>query len=150
MLDKARTFDFAPQRKDRSAGLQMAPLIDIVFLLICFYLLVAQLIRSQKDPTVELPAMPHAASRKELPAEVVVNLRADGAVTVDSRPVALAALPALLQGELARAVRDGQPFRVVVRADRRQRFGRLDDVLQACKTAGLGGVVFRAKQEDLP
>jgi biopolymer transport protein ExbD len=148
MLEAGNTLEFAPGQPNRPAALPMAPLIDIVFLLICFYLLVAQLIRSQKDPAVELPAMAHARSQRELPAEVVVNVRADGAIVVNGRAVSLAGLPGLLRGELDRARRDGKPFRVVVRADRRQQFARLDEALRACKRAGLAKVVFRAREEQ--
>jgi biopolymer transport protein ExbD len=59
-------------------------------------------------------------------------------------------LPALLRAELTRAADGGEPFRVVVRADRRQRFGRLDEVFRLCRRAGLGRVIFRARQESEP
>lgn len=149
MLETSETLDFAPPPRRRRVAIRMAPLIDIVFLLICFYLLVAELIRSQKDPTVALPAMAHAAAGEELPAEVVVNLRADATVTVNGVEVAVERLTRLLRTERAKALRSRQPLRVVVRADRRQRFGRLDDVLGACKRAGLATIVFRAREVRL-
>ena len=150
MGEQAATFDFSPPRRGRPAALQMAPLIDIVFLLICFYLLVAQLIRTQKDPAVDLPVMVYASSAAEAPAELVVNLRADGSVTVGGRAVADGELPRLIHAELARAVEAGTPLRVVVRADRRQRYGKLDELLRLCKQAGLSKVVFRAREESAP
>jgi biopolymer transport protein ExbD len=147
MLETSEALNFASPPRRRVA-IRMAPLIDIVFLLICFYLLVAELIRSQKDPTVALPAMAHAAAGEEVPAEVVVNLRADATVTVNGVEVA-ERLTRLLRAERAKAARTSQPFRVVVRADRRQRFGRLDEVLVACKRAGLATIVFRAREVRL-
>jgi len=130
--------------------LQVAPMVDIVFLLICFFMLTAQLVQSQKDPAVLLPPMPHATAEVEAPAEVTINLRADGAVTINGQAVSVGSLPGRLTDEKARARREGRLLRVVVRADRRQRFAALDDILGACRRAGLAQVVFRAQREDEP
>jgi biopolymer transport protein ExbD len=131
-------------------ALQVAPMVDVVFLLICFFMLTAQLVQSQKDPTVRLPLMPHAKSQTEAPAEVTVNLRADGAVMVNGQRFSAAALAGRLTDEKARARGEGRLLRVVVRADRRQRFGALDEILTACRRAGLPQVVFRAVEEERP
>jgi len=161
MSDAEGELDFVSARADRPAGLQMAPLIDIVFLLICFYMLVAQLITNQKDASVLLPAMANPVSQSERPAEIVINLRADDRITVDGRVMSLARLEAVLADQLARARRrsarpagdqGGQGdtsslLRVVVRADRRQRFGRMDQVLAACRKAGITQVVLRARKK---
>ena len=130
--------------------LQMAPLIDIVFLRICFYLFVAQLISGQKDRSVELPVMVSPAARAELPAELVVNVREDGVVTVGGRVVALGHLAAILTGESVPGRQRGPAVRVVVRADRRQPFGNLDDVLAVCRECGVTQVVFRTRQGEGP
>ncbi|MBM4018000.1 MAG: biopolymer transporter ExbD [Planctomycetes bacterium] len=130
--------------------LAVAPMVDIVMLLICFFMLASQLVITQKDPAVLLPGMKSPLGRPEAPAEVTVNLRPDGAVTVDNRRVPPEALPGLLAAEKERAGRENRPLRVVVRADRRQRFAALDNLLSACRRAGLGQVIFRAQQEDAP
>lgn len=141
-------FETATEHETRT--LQVAPMIDIVFLLVCFFMLASQLVQSQKDPEVILPEMKNPLSTAEAPAEVTVNLRADGAITIDGQPVPLESLAGLVAGEAQRARREARPLRVVVRADRRQRFAALDDVLGACRKAGLGQVVFRAQQETGP
>jgi biopolymer transport protein ExbD len=150
MTDKTRTMQFAPAAAPDQAGLNVAPLIDIVFLLIGFYLLVAQLITHQKDLSVQLPAMASPAGREESPAEFVINVRDDGTITVGGRPAALPDLRAMLADQLARTRGAEQPLRVVVRADRRGRAGKLDEVLQACREVGLQRIVFRSARKDSP
>jgi biopolymer transport protein ExbD len=137
----------APDAGAPREGLQVAPLVDIVFLLVGFFMLTSQLIQSQKDPDVQLAAMAAPQAAREAPADVTLNLRADGAVTLDGRRVDPANLDAALASVLARSRARG-PVRVVVRADRRQTFDALDRVLEACRRAGLGQVVFRAKEGD--
>lgn len=150
MTEVPRTIRFVADAPAEQAGVQVAPLIDIVFLLICFYLLVAQLITTQKDPSVQLPAMSSPAGRQESPAEFVINVRRDGTVTVGGRAVALGDLRAMLAEQSARALGAGRPLRVVVRADRRGSAGQLDAVLQACREAGLRTVIFRSEKKDKP
>jgi biopolymer transport protein ExbD len=140
------TMDFGAGASDFVVKIQVAPLVDTVLFLIWFYLLVGQLVMYQKDPTVELPRMDSPLAQTELPAEVVVNLRQDGLITVSGQAVATAALAPLIAAEMAKARQAGQELRVVVRPDRRQRFARLDEVLQSCRRAGLTQVVFRAKE----
>jgi biopolymer transport protein ExbD len=130
------------------ATLQVAPMVDIVMLLICFFMLATTLVQGQKDPAVLLPLMKSPLAASERRAEMTINLRADGVITIDGQPVALESLEGLLSGEARLARDESRPLRVVVRADRRQRFAALDDVLSACRRAGLAQVVFRAQEED--
>jgi len=150
MPDSARTLCFVPDPPPSERFLQMAPLIDIVFLLICFYLLVSQLMTRQKDPQVELPVMANPVTRQERPAEFVINVRADGTVVVDGRATSLAGFRAELARRLERALARDLPLRVVVRADRRGRFAELDEVLQSCRQAGVAKVTLRTQREAGP
>jgi biopolymer transport protein ExbD len=140
---------FEKDKHPRPIGLQVAPMVDIVLLLVCFFMLTSQLVQSHKDPTVMLPWMKNPLSAPETRSELIVNLRADGGITVNGQAVAPASLTGFVGGEFRRAQSEGRPLRVVVRADRRQRFAALDDCLAACRKAGLGQVVFRT-QEDQP
>ena len=139
---------FAPSVPQAAPHLQVAPLVDTVFLLVCFFMLTSQLIQTQKDPEVDLPVMISPDARREIPAEVTVNLRLDGVLTVDGRRVPLDGLDGVLAGHLDRGLRGGEPVRVVIRADRRQRFARLDEVLEVCRKIGLREVIFRARGES--
>ena len=131
-----------------TVALQVAPMVDIVLFLICFFMLASEMVQGQKDPAVELPYMRSPLAAVETRAEIIVNLRPDGAVTVEGERLTPETLAGLLAGESQRAKSRGRPLRVVVRADRRQRFAALDDVLVACRKAGLDQVVFRATEEE--
>lgn len=128
----------------------VAPLIDLVFLLICFYLLVGQLVVHQKDPTVRLAEMTTPLASAESPAELVINLRQDGHITIAGQDVPEADLPGIVSAELTRAAKADQPPRIVIRADRRQSFGRLDTLLKICRKAGVSQVVFRSEKGPQP
>jgi biopolymer transport protein ExbD len=134
-----------PDRGD-DLPIQIAPLIDIVFLLICFFMLTTQLVKSQIDAAVQLPVMSSQQAMQESPAEIVINLREDGALLVGGVEMAIDALVPYLTERHTRAESKRELLRVVVRADKRLRFGELEDVLNACRQSGLAVVVFRSQQ----
>lgn len=144
MAETTKTIQFGIDDEQDAVSVQMAPLIDIVFLLICFYLLVTQLISSQVDPSIQLPTMNSPDAARELPAEIVVNLRADGSLIVGSRLMNLAQVRGVLAESVLRAAADDASIRVVIRADRRQRYGAMDEVLGVCRELGIESVILRA------
>ena len=148
MTATPRTLSFEPDLPPRQAGLAAAPMAGLVLLVIGAFVLVDRMAEVRRDPAVELPAMAGPAVIREAPAEVTVNLRADGGLTVDGRPVAMADLAGVLGARVTGRPPAAPPPRVVLRADRRQRFGDLDEVLGACRQAGLAAVVLRARGED--
>lgn len=141
---KIRSISFAPKegQNDQVAQFPMAPLIDIVFLLICFYLLVAQFVSSQDDASVQLPIIAASQGQPEMPAEIVVNVKSDGELIVEGRSLSLVELRSLLTDRKLKA--GANTLRVVIRTDRRGLFGRLDEVLQTCRQSGLKQIIFRA------
>jgi len=147
MTRKPEALNFEPDLPPRQAGLPAAAMAGLVFLMIGTFVLVARMTEVRKDPAVELPAMAGPTVTREAPAEVTVNLRADGALTVDGRPMSMEDLPGVLGARVAERPSTAAPPRVVLRADRRQRFGDLDRVLEACRKAGLAAVVLRAQGE---
>ncbi|MFB3892056.1 MAG: ExbD/TolR family protein [Phycisphaerae bacterium] len=146
MQDARTSFDFIAGADDYKPKLQLAPVVDLVLFLIWFYLLVGQFVVGQKDPAVELPAMANALGQGEVPAELVINLREDSRITIDGADVDPSVLDRYILDQIARAREAKLPLSVVVRADRRQSFARLDAVLQSCRRSGLTQVVFRAKE----
>lgn len=138
---------FSHNSADESAPhIGMAPLVDIVLLLICFYLLVMQSMQARTDDRIELPKMMNNMTTEVAPSELVVNITSEGALDLNGEPVEPGDLQSLLQREKLRASAAGQGLNVVVRADGRQRYGMLDRALAACRDAGLGVVTVRAAE----
>jgi len=113
------------------AVIDLTPLIDIVFLLLLFFLLTAA---PAPDPTldVELPAAA-SASRPTTAREVTVVLKADGAIHYES---AIVDLPGL-EDRLRRLAGEDPRARVVLRGDRASRYDLFVAILEATSGAGL-------------
>jgi biopolymer transport protein ExbD len=132
-----------------SSRLALAPLVDIVLLLICFYLLVMNSIQSRTDVQLTLPTMAHHMSDEPLPAELIVNIDPSGAIILNGQPVQRDELLGLLHSQQAQAGR-GQTVRVTVRADAKLRFALLDEVMNICRDAGIRMISLRTGPEVLP
>jgi biopolymer transport protein ExbD len=124
----------------------MAPLVDIVLLLICFYLLVMQSMQSRTDDQIDLPKMANNQTSEVAPAELVVNIDATGEINLNGERIELAGLGEYLLTERSRAQANGAQLNVVIRADGRQSYGMLDAALSACRDAGLPGATIRATE----
>jgi len=129
---------------DRPPRVSFIPLIDIVLQIICFYLFVSAGVQSYQDASVELPVMRAEQLTSERPAEFTINLAADGTMNVNGSLLDAASLPAALAAAKAKAAELNQNFMVAIRADRRQQFALLDNVLQACREAQVAAVSIRS------
>src|SRR5476651_301093 len=63
--------------------LQLAPMIDVILFLLCFFLLTWNLARYEQDLAVKVPTARNGEEPKQLPGEVIINLRADGTVVLE-------------------------------------------------------------------
>lgn len=126
----------------------MTPMIDVVFLLIIFFMLVAQISR-QRVIEVELPRLGHAASMgiegesraviNVVPRDRVRSYEGDyrfGSVSYDNTPEGLG----LLATALREAVRTNPDVLVLVRAARTEPYDRVYPVIRAVRDAGVARV----------
>ena len=65
--------------------LQLAPMIDVILFLLCFFLLTWNLARYEQDLEVKVPAARNGAPPKGLPGEVIINVKSDGSVELERR-----------------------------------------------------------------
>jgi biopolymer transport protein ExbD len=118
--------------------INVTPLIDVVMVLIVFYLIVGKL-ATDRAARVDLPRSSLGTPQQD--RGLVINLAltdtGEQVISVDGAAVALDQLTAdivLRMPELA-AGTQGQP--VSLRADRRLTYGDIEPVVNACKAAGV-------------
>jgi biopolymer transport protein ExbD len=126
-----------PARLQKNAAvgsLSLTPLIDVVFLLLIFFLVATRFEQEERDMDVKLPqaseAEPTIASRQEL----FVSLTAEGRFFLGGNEVDLPSLEKTLETAYQR--NPGRQ-RVVIRADRESRTQHLVAVLNACNKANI-------------
>jgi biopolymer transport protein ExbD len=116
----------------------MAPLIDIVFQLLIFFMVATTTERAVKERElgVDLPTAQSAVDPEPVPDELVISLFRDGRVSLDGREIARAELP----GVLGDAARRNAELPVTIRGDRLVHHEDVVAVMDACGLAGLRNV----------
>ena len=118
----------------------VAPLIDIVFILLIFFVVTTTFAR---DLGVEVER-PSAGSATEQPANLLrVAIGSNGELAVDGRPTSAWRLGAEIEDRIADYVEKS----VLVVADRRIDAKTLVDVMDACRQAGASQVALAVNNE---
>ena len=129
----------APSRKERNLLLDMTPMIDIVFLLLIFFLTTMQLARESRAE-VELPVEMGEKDAAVQPAGLILNVLADGSIVEGERVISIAELDLIAMAAGGANEAGGTLNRPLIRADRNAPAGRLNQVMNSLRRAGLAGV----------
>lgn len=122
----------------------MTPMIDMVFLLLVFFMCVSSLAQADQRVPVAVPESTESRVPEDLTDRGTVAVLADGRVLLGARAVELDELRAALRTEVARR----PELRVVVRAEKTVPYGEIQRVLRACAEAGVLTVVYATVQAD--
>ncbi len=127
--------------------LQVSPLIDVVFLLLIYFIVTAELIKKEGDISFMLPARSEPQVMITLPVEVVILIAADGTVSVDgitfsAEDQELLALATQIKGlrEVAKSQRS--VFFVNLLPHKETLHHRIINVMDACAAAGVKNLSF--------
>ncbi|MCU0878282.1 MAG: biopolymer transporter ExbD [Pirellulaceae bacterium] len=102
--------------RENRLEVNMTPMIDIVFLLIIFFMTVNQ-ISDQTNEPLELSKQP--GSQDQSQGAMTINIDAAGQIVVAGETLSVIDLAAAVSGEVERANNDPAAVTVIVRADRR-------------------------------
>ena len=121
--------------------LNMTPLIDIVFLLIIFFMVGTKFTEEERNIELKLPSVGQAGMTTVIPEKKVINVYRDGSVALDGQ---LTTLPELIES-LQVAQQQSQLAGVMVRGDAEGTFQSVASVLAACRTAGIRDMAISVK-----
>lgn len=144
------------RRAEPSIEVQLAPMADIGFLLICFFIISSRPPRYEADLSITLPGSVSDEVSVELPEDLRVAILPDGNIEVNEGIVGQSGdseLPALV-GLLSRfkesATLNQSEALVTVDAANDTTHQRVIDVLNACGKAGIRGVTLADNTEEEP
>ena len=126
---------------NRKARIEMLPLIDIVFLVLVFFIYAMLSMAVHRGLPVILPSSSTAAIDKTIVLSVTV--KADGTVFVDKKPTCLDDLTEALQ----RAVKGDDGAGVLLFADRNLSYQKLFKVMDSIRMAGITKISLQAEAD---
>jgi len=122
----------------RHPGIQLAPLVDVLLLLLIFFLLTWNAARNENELDVKVPKASAAKEKSAPVGDVVVNVKADGNVVVNRRTLSGAELTDLLKNLVALNSEQA----VIIRGDEAGAYKNIIGVLNICTEAGITNVAF--------
>lgn len=115
--------------------LNMTPMIDMIFLLIIFFLTATTFAEREREHEVQLPQTQGAGSlSKVLDKNLYVNVKRDGALVVSGKVYSIPELEALVRDRNERAQK---ALKVQIRSDGRATVSMLTVALDAVQKAGV-------------
>jgi biopolymer transport protein ExbD len=116
--------------------LNLTSLIDVVFLLLIFFMVTTTFMDPEREIGLELPQASSGTPVEETPEEIVINVLRDGTLSVSGETVTKETLNA----SLLRAARNDPETPVTIRGDRLVHHEDIVGVMDACGQAGLSNL----------
>jgi biopolymer transport protein ExbD len=115
------------------ANVDLTPMVDVVLLLVVFFMLTTQFARTQQSP-LELPPQPGEKVRQAARHSIVIDMARDGRLMVLGATVDLQSLAEDVQQQRSIA---GPGLEIIVRADRTASAAHLNALAEALASAGV-------------
>lgn len=121
-----------PRKPRRHATLNIIPLIDVLVVLLIFYIATTVFKTSQPKLNIKVPPSTTATVTQETPP-AIIYVTSDSKFFLDDTPIDPEGLADLLKSKLAA----NPAFKVAMKADTNAPFGAITKVLDAAHTAGI-------------
>jgi biopolymer transport protein ExbD len=123
------------RKKTRAAlpAIQLTAMMDVIFLLLCFFITTSVFSQWEYEVDITLPAAKTGKVPERLPGEVIINITKDGQVCINQQFLTLDVLK-------TRLTRLGESFKgqpVVLRADKDTRYENLMNVVDICRQSNI-------------
>lgn len=135
-----KSIRYARGVRTRKSEINMTPLIDMVFILLIFFIVTTSFVR-EAGVDVQRPSAQTAETREK--ANVILGLTAEGQIFVEGRPLDIRSVRAYMERFLAETP-DGS---VVIVADRESMTGATVQVLDQCRLAGVRNISIAARKQ---
>ena len=129
-----------PKKED--VAVDMAPMIDMVFLLLIFFM-VASVVTEMNKVDVKLPEAKHAKVPEETKDRMMLSVDADNQIYVNTTPVDIKELKELITQELDL----NENLRIMIRADKRVEYETNKKIMMACAEVGATDLIYASFEE---
>src|SRR5215213_2587853 len=130
--------------EDGDIGFQIAPMVDVVFVLMLFFMASAGSQIVENELNISLPSGAQKTSSSTAPTPIVINITPDGQVTANDQNFGTPTDRTLLtlREYLKSALEVGSDDPVIIRPGRDTRHERIVDVLNAAAASGVKNLTF--------
>jgi len=131
-----------PRRADEEVGFQLAPMIDMTFLLLVFFMVTSTISKEQVKLDINLPIASNAVIPDSQSDRDIISIDAAGKYFIGQRPATKDELTKYLEQRF----QDYPPLRLYVRADKKTPGKAIKEFMRIASQAGAINVIFGAYQ----
>jgi biopolymer transport protein ExbD len=125
-------------------GFQIAPMVDVLLVLLCFFILTWNFARKEMELDVKVPTAEHGEEPVLDVNQTVLNLKADGTLVMNTKPVSYEEL-----GDKMAALAQINPdYAIILRGDENVAYKYVARVLDVCRGAGIWNVAFPVSRAE--
>lgn len=145
---------FDPRLNDGNLGFQIAPMIDVVFVIMLFFMVMAGAVRVERELNTTLPGTAETNNPAEFVDEIIIEITEDGSVRLNDEPMDtpvsrdLPQLSATLMRLKQASDAAKTPVLVTVMSQPDAKYARTIDVLDALALAEIGNVTFSVEEDE--
>jgi biopolymer transport protein ExbD len=144
----------APVEMPSDAGFQIAPMIDVVFVIMLFFMVMAGAVKVEHELKTTLPGNAETAKETEMPDEITIGVAENGAITINEDPVGLPNDKTLdsLYNEMMKmataAKQSKTKLLITVQAEEAAKYERVINVLDVLARADITNVTFAVAEPE--
>src|SRR5438128_1475522 len=136
--------NFRRRAKPETFGFQIAPMVDILLVLLVFFIVTWNFALSENELDVKIPTASEGKETEDYVGQVVVNVKSNGALVFNRKPITAEDLLSKLKS-LAELTPNQA---VILRGDEQVNYRHIVDVLDICRKANIWNVAFATAKPE--
>ena len=139
---------------DGNVGFQIAPMIDVVFVIMLFFMVMAGAVKVESELNTTLPGSAETSNSTDFADEQIITIAENGQVALNDEELDAPNDPAMpkLTGTLMRLKQASDAAKslltVTIASEPKAKYGRAIDVLNALAAAKIDNVTFTTSEEE--
>jgi biopolymer transport protein ExbD len=131
------------KKQEDEIGFQLAPMIDMTFLLLIFFMVTTKISKEQVNVEIKLPTAANASIPDDLSNRDTISIDKDGTYYIGQNPADKKELTAHLKERF----KVNPPLRLYVRADKNTPGKQIKELMRIASEAGAVNVIFGTYQD---
>ena len=125
-------------------GFQIAPMVDVLLVLLCFFILTWNFARKEMELSVKVPTAEHGGEPSLDVNQTVLNVNADGSMVMNTKPITFEELG----DRMATLSKINPDYAIILRGDENVPYKYVARILGVCNGAGIWNVALPVNQPE--
>ena len=131
------------RKQEDEIGFQLAPMIDMTFLLLIFFMVTTKISKEQVKVDIKLPVAANATIPSDLSNRDIISIDGEGRYYIGQKPADKKELTTYLKERF----KVTPPLRIYVRADKNTPGKQIKELMRIASEAGAISVIFGTYQD---